>query len=98
MPLPAHPVPDQAPHMAARKADPKSEVTLSFEEKMKRLGSIVEELERGELSLEESLQRFEEGIRLSRSSQAELDQAEARILELLKVNEDGSVVTEELPE
>ncbi len=68
----------------------------SFEESMRRLSAIVDALEGGELSLEDSLQRFEEGIRLARTSQAKLDAAEARIEELLRIDEDGNPVVEEL--
>jgi exodeoxyribonuclease VII small subunit len=82
--------------MAARKAKkPDSEESPSFEEAMKRLAQIVEELEGSDLSLEESLSKFEEGIRLARTSQAHLDQAEARVEELLGMGEDGPI-TEEL--
>lgn len=81
--------------MAARKAKKQdSEESPSFEEAMKRLAQIVEELEGSELSLEESLSRFEEGIRLARTSQAHLDQAEARVEELLGMSEDGPIVEE----
>jgi aspartyl-tRNA(Asn)/glutamyl-tRNA(Gln) amidotransferase subunit A len=44
------------------------------------------------LSLEESLGKFEEGIRLARASQTHLDQAEARVEELLSMSEDGPVL------
>lgn len=82
--------------MAARKAKkPDSEESPSFEEAMKRLAQIVEELEGSDLSLEESLSKFEEGIRLARTSQAHLDQAEARVEELLGMGDDGPI-TEEL--
>lgn len=82
--------------MAARKAKKHdTEESPSFEEAMKRLSQIVEDLEGSELSLEESLSKFEEGIRLARASQAHLDHAEARVEELLSVGEDGPI-TEEL--
>lgn len=81
--------------MAARKAkkDDAEEVP-SFEEAMKRLSQIVEDLEQSDLSLEESLSKFEEGIRLARSSQAHLDRAEARVEELLGMNDDGPIQEE----
>ena len=63
---------------------------------MQRLGAIVEELEGGELSLEDALRRFEEGVRLARSSQARLDAAEARIEELMRVDDGGQPVVREL--
>lgn len=82
--------------MATRKTKAKKGDALapSFEESMQRLSQIVEELEGGELSLEESLSKFEEGVRLARASQAHLDQAEARVEELLSMDEDGPVVEE----
>lgn len=68
----------------------------SFEESMAKLARIVEELESGELSLEQSLEKFEEGIKLARKSQARLDAAEARVEELLGFDADGAALTEEL--
>jgi exodeoxyribonuclease VII small subunit len=56
----------------------------TFENSLKKLEEIVTELEEGELSLEESLQLFEDGVKLSRECQARLDQAERRIEVLLK--------------
>ena len=55
-----------------------------FEESLERLETIVEELEAGSLSLEESLARYEEGVRLSRRLTASLDQAEKRIERLVE--------------
>lgn len=85
----------------ARGADPASgpgggEETTPFEESMRRLSDIVDELESGELSLEESLARFEEGVRLARASQSRLDEAEAKVEVLLSVDEDGKALTEEI--
>ena len=59
----------------------------SFEHALERLETIVEELEGGALSLEESLARYEEGMRLSRRLTQTLDQAEKRIERL--VEEEG---------
>jgi exodeoxyribonuclease VII small subunit len=67
--------------------------TLSFEDAIRRLGHIVEQLERGDLPLESSLRLFEEGIGLARISQRRLDGAERRIEELLGVDADGEVLT-----
>jgi len=66
---------------------------LSFEDAIRRLGQIVEQLERGDLPLETSLRLFEEGIGLARVSQRRLDGAERRIEELLGVDADGEVLT-----
>lgn len=59
-----------------------------FEEALKKLEDIVREMESGDLTLEESLKSFEEGIRLSRFCSKKLDEAERRIEVLLK-NEEG---------
>lgn len=66
---------------------------LSFEDAVRRLGHIVEQLERGDLPLEASLRLFEEGIGLARVSQRRLDRAERRIEELLGVDADGEPIT-----
>jgi exodeoxyribonuclease VII small subunit len=62
---------------------------LSFEESTRRLSSIVEQLEGGDLPLERSLELFEEGIRLARAAQERLDRAERRVEELLGVDGQG---------
>jgi exodeoxyribonuclease VII small subunit len=56
----------------------------AFEGALKQLEDIVQRLEKGELSLEESLKLYEEGIRLSRLCHTKLDEAEGRIEQLLK--------------
>ena len=61
----------------------------SFEQSIKRLGEIVAELEEGDLSLEDSLRLFEEGVKLSRTSQEKLDRAQRKVEELLGVDADG---------
>jgi exodeoxyribonuclease VII small subunit len=66
---------------------------LSFEDAIRRLGHIVEQLEQGDLPLEASLRLFEEGIGLARVSQRRLDGAERRIEELLGVDDDGEPLT-----
>jgi exodeoxyribonuclease VII small subunit len=91
--------------MAARKSrttpsDASNEANLqppSFEKSMDRLSAIVLELEGGDLSLEESLTRFEEGVRLARTTQHHLDAAEARVEELLGLDEAGPVTREIQP-
>jgi exodeoxyribonuclease VII small subunit len=51
----------------------------NFEEHLTALESVVERLEKGELSLEESVRLFEEGIKLSDACKKELESAEGRI-------------------
>lgn len=71
--------------MAARKQTTEDKPQgPGFEESMKRLESIVEELEGGELSLEQSIARYEEGVGLSRSLTRTLDEAEKRIERLVE--------------
>ncbi len=56
----------------------------SFEESLKRLEGIVEQLEKGDLALEETLKLFEEGVGLSAACKKELDEAEGRVQTLVK--------------
>jgi exodeoxyribonuclease VII small subunit len=72
------------------------EAPASFEASLERLTSIVEELEGGELPLEQALTLFEEGVRLARSSQLRLDKAEKRVEELLSVDEAGNPLVREI--
>lgn len=70
---------------ADRRTEPQAgEEPIDFEQSLERLETIVEDLEGGELSLEESLRRYEEGIRLSRRLTTTLDAAEQRIERLVE--------------
>lgn len=62
-----------------------------FEKALAKLEDIVRRMEQGEMTLEESLKAFEEGIRLSRLCAKRLDEAERRIQILLKNGEGLSV-------
>jgi len=53
--------------------------TLSFEQALARLTTLVEKLESGKLPLEESVAAFEEGVKLTRRCEALLDSAEQRL-------------------
>jgi exodeoxyribonuclease VII small subunit len=57
-----------------------------FEECLQRLEKIVDELETGNVSLEQALKLFEEGTQLSSSCRKELDEAEGKVEILLKQN------------
>ena len=61
---------------------------LKFEEAMARLETIVAELEKGDLPLDESLKIFEEGIKLSKNCLKMLDEAERKV-EILIQDKDG---------
>lgn len=58
-----------------------------FEKALAKLEDIVRRMEQGDMTLEESLKAFEEGIRLSRLCAKRLDEAERRIQILLKTEE-----------
>jgi exodeoxyribonuclease VII small subunit len=57
-----------------------------FEECLQRLEKIVQELEKGDVPLEQSLTLFEEGMQLSSACRKELEQAEGKVEVLLKKN------------
>jgi exodeoxyribonuclease VII small subunit len=78
--------------MSQAKGTAEPAADLSFEDAIRRLGQIVEQLEKGDLALEASLALFEEGIKLARLSQERLDRAEKRIEELLGLDESGKPV------
>jgi exodeoxyribonuclease VII small subunit len=59
-----------------------------FEEALGRLEDIVKRMETGDMTLEESLKAFEEGIKLARLCSRRLDEAERRVEILLKQEEE----------
>lgn len=61
-----------------------------FEDAMKKLESIVERMEKGDMSLNESLKMFEEGVKLTRFCSQELHKAEKKV-ELLSRDADGKL-------
>jgi exodeoxyribonuclease VII small subunit len=65
----------------------------SFEESLKKLESIVEQLEKGDLALEDSLKLFEEGVNLSAACKQELEAAEGKVQMLVK-QRDGTMKPE----
>ena len=72
--------------MARKKA------SLDFEQSLSDLQTLVERLENGKLSLEDSLTAFEQGIRLTRECQGALAQAEQKVQLLLE--RDGELAEE----
>ena len=62
-----------------------------FEEALDKLEGIVKRMEAGEMTLEDSLKAFEEGIKLSRLCAKKLDEADRRVDLLLR--EDGELAT-----
>ena len=69
----------------ARKSTPK---TVDFEKSLKQLEALVNKLEKGELSLEESLKHFEQGVKLTRECRQALQSAEQKIAVLSKEDDD----------
>jgi exodeoxyribonuclease VII small subunit len=65
----------------------------SFEESLKKLESIVEQLEKGDLALEDSLKLFEQGVNLSAACNQELEAAEGKV-QLLVKQRDGTMKPE----
>ena len=61
---------------------------MSFEKKLTRLEEIVQKMEAGDMSLDDSLKLFEEGVKLSKECQEELDTAEKKVKVLVS---DGSL-------
>jgi|TARA_Y100000992_G_scaffold40358_1_gene22562 exodeoxyribonuclease VII small subunit len=57
--------------------------TVNFETSLKKLEKIIEKLEDGEISLEDSVKSFEEGIGLVKECQKQLSQAELKVKKLL---------------
>lgn len=65
--------------------------SLTFEETLKELETIVSKLEMGNLPLDEALNEFEKGVKLAKHGQVQLQQAEQRIQILLTENDDASL-------
>lgn len=67
---------------------------MDFEKKLSRLEEIVVKMEKGELSLEDSLKLFEEGVKLSRECHQRLNEAESKVKVLMSV-QDGEAITKD---
>ena len=65
---------------------------INFEDAMKELDKIAEELEKGNLSLDESVSKFEDGMKLSKKCSDLLDTAEKKITML--INDNGTIKEE----
>jgi len=68
---------------------------LNFEEALGKLEEIVRELEKEDIALEDSMQKFEQGIKLSSHCLRKLNEAEQKIEELTR-SEDGKLIAREL--
>ena len=68
----------------------------TFEQSMKQLEQIVQELESGDLPLEKAIKKFEEGVQLSKSCSKMLDETEKKISILLE-DTDGNITKTPFP-
>jgi exodeoxyribonuclease VII small subunit len=68
-----------------------------FEAALTRLEEIVQELEKGDIPLDQSLKLFEEGIKLSRICNKRLEDAERKV-EILMKDKDGAIQAEPFEE
>ena len=67
----------------------KKEKNQTFEDSLSRLETLVEKMESGDGTLEQSLDWFEEGMSLIKSCRQELESAEQKVKELIKNSEGG---------
>lgn len=72
-----------------KKATSKATNTPDFEKSLDELEKLVERMEQGELTLEESLKSFERGVELTRRCQKALDEAQQKVDQLLE--KDGEI-------
>jgi exodeoxyribonuclease VII small subunit len=84
----------KGPGRAAAGPAESGESAPSFEDALERLETIVEELESGSLTLEESIARYEEGMKLSKRLTSTLDEAEKRIERLIDSGGEAAPATE----
>ena len=72
--------------------------TVSFENAIAELETLVEEMEHGEISLEDSLKKFERGIELTRTCQKALQDAEQKVQLLIEGRNKDDIVDIDDPE
>ena len=65
----------------------KTKKSIDFEKALDQLEELVDDMENGDLSLEQSLKAFEQGIKLTRECQHALSQAEQKVQMLIKEND-----------
>ncbi|TVP89059.1 MAG: exodeoxyribonuclease VII small subunit [Pseudomonadaceae bacterium] len=75
----------------------RKKTAVDFEQSLAELQALVERLESGELSLEDSLGAFEQGVKLTRDCQQALTQAEQKVQLLLSQNGETTTVAFDEP-
>ena len=68
---------------------------MDFEKKLKNLETIVSKMESGELSLDDSLKNFENGVSIARECHEQLAKAEKKVQELVSVDAKGKATTKD---
>lgn len=68
---------------------------MDFEKKLNRLEEIVQKMEKGDLTLDDSLKLFEEGVKLSAECHTRLNEAEEKVKKLVGFGADGKPVTQD---
>lgn len=81
--------------MPAKNAPAKKTTSANFENQLQELESIVEQLEGGELPLDDALKVFEKGVKLSRQCQQLLAEAEQKVTILMDNQEQAFEVDDE---
>ncbi|HET6272033.1 MAG TPA: exodeoxyribonuclease VII small subunit [Bacteroidota bacterium] len=81
--------------MSASKKEPPKQ---TFEQSLQRLEEIVDHLEQGDVSLDESIKMYEEGLALSKACMDKLTQAEVKLKKLSKDIEGNFQLIDDQPE
>lgn len=68
------------------------DVKIDFEGAMRELEELVDRMEQGDLSLEQSLKDFERGVALTRTCQQALQEAEQKVQILMRKDEDAGLI------
>ena len=89
---------NKKPTTPKTKAPKSSKKELSFEDSLRELQKIVQQLEQGDLGLSESLDSYESGVQDLKQCYRQLAKAEQKVELLREVAEDGSSVTEPFEE
>ena len=79
------------PKKTSKKSTSKKIKPLDFEKALKELESLVETMEQGEISLEDSLKQFERGVDLTRQCQTALKEAEQKVQILINKSEQAEL-------
>ena len=81
--------------MAKKKPSSAKSVAPSFESSLESLNEVVQQLEDGQLSLSDSLEQYEQGVKHLKNCHAALKAAERKIELLVKLDKDGNLVTQD---